>query len=87
MPSSYTLGNHFETFVANLVRSGRYASASEALRDGLRLLEDRETRRSALQKAIADGLNSGPPEAWSVEGIKQAGRRVVAASRGEGIDA
>ena len=34
MPSSYTLGDRFEGFVKQLVASGRYASASEVLRDG-----------------------------------------------------
>lgn len=56
MPSSYTLGSHFETFVRNQVDSGRYSSASEVVRDGLRLLEDREARRARIEEALDAGL-------------------------------
>ncbi len=53
MPSSYTLGDHFETFIKEQVEGGRYASASEVIRDGLRLLEEEEQRR----QAVLDGLD------------------------------
>lgn len=63
MPSSYTLGGHFETFVRELVDSGRYSSASEVMRDGLRLLEEKEKERAAklewLRNAIREGMESG----------------------------
>jgi antitoxin ParD1/3/4 len=45
MPSSYTIGSHFEKLVDGLVESGRYNNASEVVREGLRLLEDREKLR------------------------------------------
>ena len=65
MPSSFTLGKRYETMVRDMVDSGRYASASEVLRDGLRLLEEREEQRQAklasLREAMQDGMNSGPP--------------------------
>lgn len=64
MPSSYALGAHFETMMDELIQSGRYNSKSEILRDGLRIIEDRESRRKieleALRKAIEEGVNSGP---------------------------
>ena len=64
MPSSYTLGEHYDKFVRELVSSGRYSSASEVMRDGLRLLEDREKERAAklewLRNAIQEGIDSGP---------------------------
>lgn len=56
MPSSYTLGQHFEAFVRAQLASGRYNNASEVIRDGLRLLEDRNRRLAALDASIAQGL-------------------------------
>jgi antitoxin ParD1/3/4 len=64
MPSSYVVGEHFERFIKRQLEQGRYASASEVIRDGLRALEDRETLRAAKLEALrADiqlGINSGP---------------------------
>lgn len=87
MPSSYTLGEHYEKFVRELVESGRYASASEVLRDGLRLLEDaeilRKVRTDELRKLIQEGIDSGPSEQWDVEEIKAEGRRRLASKAGK----
>lgn len=64
MPSSYALGGHFESLMDELIASGRYNSKSEIIRDGLRLLEDREALRQArlegLRADITEGTNSGP---------------------------
>jgi antitoxin ParD1/3/4 len=56
MPSSYSLGPHFEDFVQAQLSSGRYKNASEVLRDALRLMEERERRLATLDAAIARGL-------------------------------
>jgi antitoxin ParD1/3/4 len=65
MPSSYTIGPHFERFVREQVEGGRYASASEVIRDGLRLLEEHQQRRQAaldgLRSDIDKGRRSGEP--------------------------
>ena len=53
---SADLGSALETFVAELVASGRYNSKSEVLREGVRLIQDRETRLAALEQALARGL-------------------------------
>jgi len=57
--TSIRLGEHFDTFVAEQLNSGRYSSTSEVVRAGLRLLEDAETRLGTLRKMLQDGENSG----------------------------
>jgi antitoxin ParD1/3/4 len=56
MPSSYTLGKHFESFIQTQLSSGRYNNASEVVRDALRLMEERERRLAALDAAVERGL-------------------------------
>jgi antitoxin ParD1/3/4 len=56
MPNSVDLGKPLEKFVDRLVKSGRYNSKSEILREGVRLIHERETRLAALDSAIARGL-------------------------------
>jgi antitoxin ParD1/3/4 len=57
MPSSYVIGSHFEKFIKTQIESGRYASASEVVRDALRLLEEQarlqELRIEEIRAAIA----------------------------------
>jgi antitoxin ParD1/3/4 len=66
--TSISLGDRFDRFVAEQVRQGRYASASEVVRAGLRLLEDMEVRREALRKMLKDGESSGFVD-YSFEGL------------------
>ncbi|MEM1232308.1 MAG: type II toxin-antitoxin system ParD family antitoxin [Pseudomonadota bacterium] len=57
--TSISLGSHFERFIQGLIEKGRYGSASEAARAGLRMLEEHETKHEALQRAISEGISSG----------------------------
>ncbi len=57
--TSISLGAHFEEFIAQQLQSGRYGSASEVVRTGLRLLEDVEARRQQLRALLAEGEQSG----------------------------
>jgi antitoxin ParD1/3/4 len=66
--TSVTLGAHFEQFLAQQIAQGRYGSASEAIRAGLRLLEEHETKLSALRQALKDGEESGRAN-YSLEGL------------------
>ena len=59
--TSISLGDHFAAFIEGQVRSGRYGSASDVVRAGLRLLEEHETRVKALQEALIAGEESGAP--------------------------
>lgn len=65
--TSIVLGEHFQRFVQDLVRQGRYGSSSEVIRAGLRLLEEQDTRLAALQLAIHDGITSGPSEPFDFD--------------------
>ena len=56
--TSISLGNYFDQFVQTQVSAGRYKNVSEAIRAGLRLLENEENKVIALKNAIQEGLNS-----------------------------
>ena len=57
--TSFSLDEHFNTFIEDEVASGRYRSASDVVRAALRLLEERETRLNALREVLVAGENSG----------------------------
>ena len=57
--TSITLSDHFETIIENSISSGRYASASEVIRAGLRKIDEEEQKITALRNAIEAGENSG----------------------------
>jgi antitoxin ParD1/3/4 len=92
MASSYSIGKHFEELIDSLIESGRYSTASEVMREGLRLVEEREERRKAkleaLRAEIQQGFDSGPAEevdvAEWIKTIKARGReRLATRKRGK----
>lgn len=56
MPNGVDLGHQLEAFVAKLIATGRYGSENEVLREGVRLLQEREARLADLDAAIDRGV-------------------------------
>lgn len=68
--TSVTIGDHFTSFISEQVQAGRYGSASDVVRAGLRLLEEHEIKVRALQEALIAGEQSGEPEAFDFDAFK-----------------
>lgn len=60
--TSISLGDHFAGFIDTQVQTGRYGSASDVVRAGLRLLEEHEAKVKTLQSALIAGEASGEPQ-------------------------
>lgn len=72
--TSVALGDHFARFVEAQVARGRYGSASDVVRAGLRLLEEHELKLETLRAALDDGDASGLAAPLDVEAFLQAKR-------------
>ncbi|MBP2160126.1 antitoxin ParD1/3/4 [Asticcacaulis solisilvae] len=65
--TSFVLGDHFVSFIDTQVAEGRYSSASDVVRAGLRLLEAEEAKLAALRAALIAGEESGPGEEFDID--------------------
>jgi antitoxin ParD1/3/4 len=66
--TSVSLGEHFDGFISRQLESGRYGSASEVVRAGLRMLEDNESKLAKLRNMLMEGEQSGLAD-YSYEGL------------------
>lgn len=57
MPSSVNLGEQLETFISEAVKTGRYGSRSEVLREGVRLVQERETLMARAMAELREGTD------------------------------
>lgn len=82
MPLNVNLTPELEAMVRDKVASGHYRSASEVVREALRLMEERDQLRAAklgqLRRDIQAGIESGPAGALDVSEIKRRGRTRLA---------
>jgi len=81
MPLNINLTPQLEKLVRQKVSSGRYNSASEVVREALRLMETQDELRSLkleqLRRDIREGLDSGPARPWSPVEMKREGRKLL----------
>ena len=77
-----SIGDRWEAFVAEAVRTGRYGSASEVVREGLRLVEEREARLTALRETLNTSIAAGGEN--STEDVERALDARAAALANEG---
>jgi antitoxin ParD1/3/4 len=81
MPLNINLTPRLEKLVRQKVSSGRYNSASEVVREALRLMESHDELRSLkleqLRRDIREGLDSGPARPFSASEVKREGRKVL----------
>jgi len=78
MGMNINLTPQLEEMIRQKVDSGMYNSASEVVRDALRLMDERDRLQAAkldqLRQDIQEGLSSGPATAWDRDEIKRKGR-------------
>lgn len=78
MGMNINLTAQLEEMVRQKVDSGLYTSASEVVREALRLMEERDELRQAklvqLRGDLQQGLDSGPSSLWNPDDVKTAGR-------------
>ena len=78
MGMNVNLTPQLEALVRQKVESGLYGSASEVVREALRLLEEQDRLRAArleqLRQEVRAGLDSGPAASWDPKQVKHQGR-------------
>lgn len=65
--TSILLGDYFDNFISEQLKTGKYTSASEVIRAALRMFEKEETKRAELTKELIKGEQSGFVEDFNRE--------------------
>jgi antitoxin ParD1/3/4 len=73
--TSIALGDHWQAFIEKQLSNGRYGSASEVIRNALRLLEERDAKIETLRAALVEGEASGSAGQFDLDDIKRKARR------------
>jgi antitoxin ParD1/3/4 len=85
MPLNINLTPQLEEMIRQKVSSGRYNSASEVVREALRLMQTQDELRALkleqLRRDIREGLDSGPARPWRAAAMKREGRKRFSAAR------
>lgn len=78
-----SIGERWEGYVEGVVKAGRYGSASEVVREGLRLVEERESRLQALRDTISASIERGGENSMDdvMAGVKSTLDRLEMAKR------
>lgn len=88
MTMNINLTPQLEELVRQKVSSGLYNSASEVVREALRLMEAQDQLHAVkverLRQDIREGLDSGPATPWDVAEMKREGRKRLTAPRAAG---
>ena len=79
--TSVVIGDHFAEFIEQKVKDGRYGSASDVVRAGLRLLEEHEAKVEALRAALIEGEMSGPATPFDFDAFLKRKRRARKSAR------
>ena len=69
--TSVILGEYFDEFIKKEIESGRYKSASEVIRSGLRILEEEKHKIELINEALVTGEKSGKPKKFDNESFKK----------------
>ncbi len=85
MPMNISLTPHLEEMIREKIASGSYNSASEVVREALRLMEQEDQLRSLklqrLRQDVQEGLDSGPSIVFDPQRLKSMAREKKSRTR------
>lgn len=76
--TSVTISDHFDGFISSQIEAGRYETASEVVRAGLRMLEDYETGYQRQLEELRAHLDEGIAQLDRGEGVRMSVKEAIA---------